>query len=276
MFKQKLIVSALLSISVSLSPVFAADAKKDDTAIDNTVVATINGEKIIVQELIMTAEQNKVNYASLNIKQKGLLLQGLINRQLVAMQAKKEKFDKSEDMQLKLKALNDSIIAASFLEQRQKDYAVSDEELQAKYQKNVKDNAQTQYKARHILVKEEAKAKEILEKVQKGEDFAKLAKENSADKGSAEKGGDLGWFNPRVMVPEFAAAVTKATKGELPKELVKSTFGYHIIIVDDSKPIDPPSFEDSKQKLESIVIKEKLSKYLEQLNQQYKVEVMLK
>ena len=179
-------------------------------------------------------------------------------------------------MQLKLTALVDSILAATYLEDMTKEVKVTEEELKALYDSNVKKNSQTQYKARHILVKEEAAAKDIIKQLSEGGDFATIAKEKSEDKGSAANGGDLGWFNTRTMVPEFAKAVEAAKVGELPQQAVKSDFGWHIILVEESKPIEPPTYESSKEKLENMIIKTKLSKYLEELNSKAKIEVKLK
>lgn len=264
--KNKLLIPALL---MGLSTAAFAE-------IDSTVVAVINGKNIIAEELKMTAQQNKVDYKSLNNNQKQLLLNGLINRQLVAMEAKNKNYDKTPEMQLKLTALVDSILAATYLEDMTKEVKVTEEELKALYDSNVKKNSQTQYKARHILVKEEAAAKDIIKQLSEGGDFATIAKEKSEDKGSAANGGDLGWFNTRTMVPEFAKAVEAAKVGELPQQAVKSDFGWHIILVEESKPIEPPTYESSKEKLENMIIKTKLSKYLEELNSKAKIEVKLK
>lgn len=264
--KQKLLIpSLLLGLSISAY-----------AEIDKTVVAVVNGKEIIAEELRMTAQQNKVDYNSLNVNQKQLLLNGLINRQLVAMEARNQKYDQTPDMKLKLTALEDSILAATFLEEMTKKVEVTEQELKDLYEKNVQQNAQNQYKARHILVKEEATAKEIIKQLAEGGDFAAIAKEKSEDKSSAEKGGDLDWFNTRTMVPEFAKAVESAKVGELPKEAVKSAFGWHVILVEDMKPIEPPTYESSKEKLETMIIKNKLTKYLEELNSKAKVEVKLK
>ncbi len=94
-----------------------------------------------------------------------------------------------------------------------------------------------QIRASHILVSDEAKAKELLKKIKAGDDFAKLAKENSSDTGSAKNGGDLGLFPRGVMVPEFEDAAFALKVGEV-SELVKSKFGYHIIKVTEIQTLD--------------------------------------
>lgn len=91
--------------------------------------------------------------------------------------------------------------------------------------------------ASHILVTDEAKAKDLLKKIKAGEDFAKLAKENSIDTGSAKNGGSLGLFPRGVMVPEFETAAFNLKIGEV-SEIVQSKFGYHIIKVDEIQTLD--------------------------------------
>ncbi|WP_110929009.1 peptidylprolyl isomerase [Bacillus massiliglaciei] len=123
-----------------------------------------------------------------------------------------------------------------------KDIKVSEDEVKKAYE-----DYKPQIKARHILVDDEKKAKEIKAKLDKGEDFAKLAKENSTDTGSAQNGGDLGWFGAGEMVPEFEETAYKLKKNEI-SDPVKSDYGYHIIQLTDKKAKE--SYEDKKAELE--------------------------
>ena len=122
------------------------------------------------------------------------------------------------------------------------DIKVTDKELQEAYK-----NAKPEIKARHILVADEKTAKEVEAKLDKGEDFAKLAKEYSTDTGSAKNGGDLGWFGAGKMVPEFEEAAYKLKKNEI-SEPVKSQYGYHIIQLLDKK--EKEAYDKMKDKLE--------------------------
>ena len=133
-------------------------------------------------------------------------------------------------------------------EKATKDVEISDEEIQKYY-----DQASQELNARHILVEDEALAKELVEKLKAGEDFAKLAKENSTDPGSAEKGGDLGWFSTGTMVPAFNDAAYALKIDEI-SEPVKSDFGYHIIQVLDKREVkDYGSLEDKKEEIREAI-----------------------
>lgn len=267
MLKPKILVS-VLALAVSCT---AALAEKMDT----NVIATVNGRDIIAQELIITAQQNKFDYNKLNTAQKKLLLNGLINRILVANEAEKMGMQNEDMFKLKMQALKDSVLAANLLEQKTRAIQISEDEIKAYYNKHIKTNVGKEYKARHILVKDEKQAQEISKELQADpKKFMQVAIKKSIDKGSAVKGGDLGWFNPATMVKPFADAVKAATKGKV-TEPVKSQFGYHIILVEDSRDIKPPSLEQTKNKIKQQLIREKISAYLDELVKKAKIEIKL-
>ncbi|MGG3999475.1 peptidylprolyl isomerase [Anoxybacillus kestanbolensis] len=130
------------------------------------------------------------------------------------------------------------------------DMKVTDEELKKYY-----NEYKPKVKASHILVDDEKTAKDIKAKLEKGEDFAELAKEYSKDTGSAQNGGDLGWFGPGKMVEEFEKAAYALKVGEI-SDPVKTQFGYHIIKVTDKE--EKKSFDEMKEEIEFEVKKSKL------------------
>ncbi|QED47127.1 peptidylprolyl isomerase [Cytobacillus dafuensis] len=131
-----------------------------------------------------------------------------------------------------------------------KDIKVTDKEVKEHY-----DNYKPQIKARHILVDDEKTANEVKKKLDEGAKFEDLAKEYSKDPGSATNGGDLGWFGPGKMVPEFEKAAYALDVNEISAP-VKSEHGYHIIQVTDKK--EKKSFEDMKDQMEYEVKVSKL------------------
>lgn len=159
-----------------------------------------------------------------------------------------------------------------------KDVKATDAEIQAYYDKN-KDTLFTapeeQVRASHILVADEAKAKELLAKIRAGEDFATLAKENSTDTVSAQQGGDLEYFGKGRMVAEFDEAVWKLKVGEV-SEPVKTQFGYHIIKMTDKIPAGPIPLTGIRNKVAEAAVSEKkqesFDKFLADLTAKYKPE----
>lgn len=129
---------------------------------------------------------------------------------------------------------------------------VSDEEVKAAY-----DKWEAPIKASHILVADETLAKSLIEKINAGEDFAALAKEHSTDTGTKENGGSLGAFKPTAMVPEFASVVKNMKTGEISQTPVKTTFGFHVIKVEENN--GKRSFDEEKEIIKQEVLETKAS-----------------
>jgi len=147
--------------------------------------------------------------------------------------------------------------------------AVEDVKVTEKELKQYYDEYKPKIRASHILVKDEKTAQDIKAKLDKGEDFAKLAKEYSQDVGSAQNGGDLGWFGPGKMVKEFEDAAYALNVGQV-SQPVKTEYGYHIIKVTDKKK--KPSYEQMKEEIEFEVKKNKI----DSAKMESKVEKLIK
>jgi len=170
--------------------------------------------------------------------------------------------------------MKQSVLANAYVRDYLKNNPVTDDMLKAEYDRikaTVKGN---QYKARHILVEKEAEAKDIIARLKKDPSaFAKLATERSKDPGSKPAGGDLGWFDPSQMVPEFGDAVAKLEKGKFTEVPVKTQFGYHVILLEDMKPVEAPPLEDVKPQLTQQVQQQNLRKQLDSLKAGAKIEM---
>ncbi|MEI7432509.1 MAG: peptidylprolyl isomerase, partial [Betaproteobacteria bacterium] len=146
--------------------------------------------------------------------------------------------------------------------------------LTAEYEKIKGAASGTEYKARHILVKQESEAKDIIAQLKKNpKAFEALAKSKSLDPGSKINGGDLGWFDPRSMVPEFGAAVAQLEKGKFTEEPVKTNFGFHVILLDDTRAKQFPSLEEVKPMLEQQLQQQNLEKLLDDLKSKAKITI---
>jgi foldase protein PrsA len=160
-----------------------------------------------------------------------------------------------------------------------KNKPVSDAEARAYYDKNPAAFAsQAQVHAAHILVavKDQALAEKLLAQVKGGADMGPLAKANSTDPGSKDKGGDLGWASPSTYVTEFATAVTEMKPGEV--RLVQSTFGWHVIKLIETKPAETKTFESVKEQIVGFLQQEQRSEqytvYIAELKKKAKVEIL--
>jgi peptidyl-prolyl cis-trans isomerase C len=205
-------------------------------------------------------------------------LDELIKKELLYQEAMKKGLDKDPDFQRKVEDFKKITLISQLLEKEiELKTQVTDQDIKNYYEKNKEDFANiSQIRASHILVKTKEEAEKILEKLRKGEDFAKIARDNSIDTGSAKNGGDLGFFSPGQMVPEFERAAARLKVGEL-SEPVKTKFGYHIIKVTDKKIGQPFDFEKVKnliyQRLTAEKQKEAFDSYIEELKKSYKIEI---
>jgi peptidyl-prolyl cis-trans isomerase C len=186
------------------------------------------------------------------------LLDEIIKRELVYQDAKKMKLDKDPEYLEKVKEFEKMTLIALILKKEVEDKAkVDDAEVKEFFDKNAdKFTIGTKIRASHILVETEDQAKKIRERIRKGESFEKMAETYSKDKGSASKGGDIGYFGSGQMVPEFERAVMGLKTNEI-SEPVKTRFGYHIIKLADVAKGETASFEQSKEPIRKQLLAEK-------------------
>jgi peptidyl-prolyl cis-trans isomerase C len=127
--------------------------------------------------------------------------------------------------------------------------------------------------ARHILVKSKEEADAIIKQLDGGADFQKLANEHTADPGGKTTGGDLGYFGPGQMVPEFEKAAFALDVGTYTKQPVQSQFGWHVIKVEDKRSQQPPAFDQVKEQFRSVVLREKYFELVKSLRSASKIEI---
>ena len=227
----------------------------------DTVVATVNGSKITLGQMIALRETLPQQYQQLpdDVLFKGIYEQ-LIQQELLAQSVK--------DLSPRALATIDNdkrgLISGIAIEAIAKQ-AVTEEALQAAYDARFKDaKPQTEYNAAHILVATQEEADKLKAELAAGADFAELAKANSTDTGSGANGGDLGWFGLGTMVKPFEDAVVAAKVGEVTGP-VKSEFGYHLILVKETRIADKPTLEQLRAELAAEIEKKAINAQLEEL-----------
>jgi peptidyl-prolyl cis-trans isomerase C len=153
-----------------------------------------------------------------------------------------------------------------------KNHPVSDEVLRKEYETVKTQMGDKEYKAHHVLVASEAEAKDIIARIKKGTKLEKIAEDKSLDTGSKNKGGELDWSPAASYVQPFAEALTKLTKGQLTEQPVKTPFGWHVIRLDDVRPLKVPPFEEIKQNLAQRVLQRQFAASVGELRSKAKVE----
>jgi peptidyl-prolyl cis-trans isomerase C len=236
-----------------------------------TSVATVDGKPISTELFDAFAKARaRKPVSELTEEQRKELLEQMINLQLTADAATKSGLDKQPDTAARIEVSRLNVLADAALENHLKGKEPTEQELRAEYETQVAAMPKLEYRARHILVATEAFATAIIEKLRKGGDFAEIARKESMD--AKENGGELGWFSPARMVPEFSAAVTSLKKGEVTQKPVKTQYGWHVIQLEDTREVAAPDYEEVKSRLGQIVQNKKLQAYLDELKKTAKIE----
>ena len=192
------------------------------------------------------------------------VLRGVISEYLLYDEALKAKTDEKDEVKKRIEEAKRKLIVRDYLESKT-DKLVSSSDVKKAYDDLVKKNKdKEEVRARHILVDSEDKAKELKKQIDDGKDFEELAKENSSDPGSKQQGGDLGYFTKERMVPEFSEAAFELKKGQV-SDPVKTSFGWHIIKVEDRRKLNPPTFNEAQDTLKSNLVEDKLNVYVNKL-----------
>ena len=238
----------------------------------NPIVARVDGVELHLSDVEAAQQALPPQAQKLSLEQiYPMLLDRLVDGALITEAGRKEHLDQDPDVQTRLKRYEDRLIQEAYLNRAIK-RAETEDRLKTRYQEMLKQKAaQEEVHARHILLASEAEAKSVIAQLDKGADFAALAKQYSTDP-NAQSGGDLGYFGHADMVPEFAAAAFSLPVGEYTKTPVKTEFGWHVIKVEDRRLGKPPSFEDAREELSQDLAHDIIEAKLQELRGAAKIE----
>ena len=256
-------ISRLLAVLLTASVAMAAHAQN---------VAVVNGVAIPQAKMDLQLKALAARGQKDSPELRNAIKDSLVTAVLIEQEATKKGLDKNPDVQAELEMARQSVIFRAYVQDYMKSNPVSDAEIKAEYDKYKATQADKEYNVRHILVKDEKTAKDIIEQLKKGAKFDKLAEKYSVDPGSKAKGGELGWNAPGNFVKPFAEAMTKLDKGQISKEPVQSDFGFHIIKLDDVRSAKVPSFEEVKPQITEFLQRKKLETMMAGLRAKAKIE----
>ena len=247
-------------------------------AAEKNVIAKINGTVITVDELKQRLGSFPKEYSDmLNTREnKVKVLNQMIDETVLLEEAKNHGYEKTDEYKAQVEAQKTRLLISFLLRDTvEKKLKVNDEDLKTYYSAHPEQFKELeQRRVRHILVKTEEEAKQVMKALKKGDDFIELARKKSVDP-SAANGGDLGWFTKGQLVPEFEAAAFALKSRDDLSEIVKTQFGYHIIKLVDTNVRQKLEFNEVKDQINRAVTAEKqkkeMDKYLEQLKEKAKI-----
>jgi len=264
-----LVASFLLALIV---PAFAQpkDKAAPQAANNDPVVARLNGQVIHLSDLqiVLHAAPPEVQQAPFE-QVYPQLLNTVASEMLLAQAARKAKVDTNPAVQLQINGL----IADAYIAQMARGQ-ITEAKLREAYDRYAKNAPQEEeISARHILVPTEQEAKDIIEQLKKGADFATLAKEKTTDPSSKASGGDLGYFKREQMLPEFANVAFALKKGEYTQAPVHTKFGWHVIKVEDRRPGKPGTYEQVAPQIARQMAQQIADQRLQELRKEGKIEL---
>ena len=267
MNKNSILAAAFLLVLPFLAGPVAAQGEDDE------VLVRVNGHEIRVSEVRLAAEAIPDELANVPASARFVfLVQYLIERHLLAQEAVRQDIQNDPQYQKLIafytaKAQRDAFFASKIQPQ------VTEQSVRAEYDKQAAavDN-QLKVHLRHILVADEATAKEVHAQLKSGADFVQLANENAPTK-DAQDGGDLGWLGVDEMFPEFIEVVTKLNQGEY-SEPVSTKFGWHVILIEEKKVIKAQPYDKVKGGLTLMLTRIKVQEVVNQLRQNAEIEIV--
>jgi peptidyl-prolyl cis-trans isomerase C len=264
---------AMMSASVNAED--ATPTANNPLANPETVIATINGVSYPLDVFrVFYNERLQQSQAENTPELQEKAFNEFLKLVVAAQEAKKRGLEQEREVQAALQLQQLAILSAAALQTMAAEATPSEAELAAEYEKFVENSQREEYKARHILVDTEEKARDLIAQLdaKKGQGFAELAKENSLGP-TAEKGGDLGWFDGRRMVKPFSDAVAAMKPGQYSKDPVKTQFGWHVILLEETRMAEPPTLEEAKPQLEASIRRAKVLEKLAALFNQATIEL---
>lgn len=253
-------------VSLLSSPVLAQGAAKGSAN-----VATVNGKAIPKSRVDFMVKAQTAQGAPDNAQLRAAIVDRLINVEVVVQEAERKGLNKSADVQSQVDLSRRQIVFQAYLEDYLKSHPIKEEALREEYSRVKGQSGGKEYKARHILVENEADAKGIIEQLKKGRTFEELAVQ-SKDIGSKDKGGELDWQPSTTYVKPFGEALEKLEKGKTTESPVQTQFGYHVIRLDDVRAAQFPEFEAVKQRITQALQNQEVERVVKELRAKAKIE----
>ncbi len=266
--KAKMLAVLLLAI-----PALAlAQGAAKDAASSKEAIAKVNGVAVPKSRFDFMMQQHLQHGQADNPQTRAQVKDELVNREIVSQEAQRMGLGKSAEVQTQLDLARQEILVGAYLRDYVKKHPISDQDIEKEYDRAKAQTGDKEYKARHILVENEDQAKDLIAQLKKGASFEDLATKNTKDTGTKEKGGDLGWNVPAVFDKTFSDAMVKLDKGKFTEAPVHTRFGYHVIRLDDVRPVQFPPLAEVKPRIQQELVQRKVDEAVRGLKAKAKVE----
>ena len=190
----------------------------------------------------------------------------LIQQTVLLQEANKAKIANKPDVKRAIENSRDQILIQGLAQDWAQKNPVSEADLKKAYDQDKAAYGDTEYQVRHILVKTEDQAKNLISRLNKGADFGKLAQEFSEDTGNKGQGGLLGWVVPRSFVPAFGASFTALKPGEIAQSPIRTQFGFHVVKLEAKRKAELyPSYESQKPVIRNALANQKVQMHFQDL-----------
>lgn len=248
-------------------------AEGESTGEEGDPIAIVNGQNLYESDLVAFLQRLPPQLQSQAQLLMPQILEQVVNNELATQAGHNAGLAQDAEVMSQLGKVEDLIVGQTYL-QRAIEEQVTDDKLEAAYQKFLEENPpQRELTARHILVETEDEAKAVIADLDGGADFAELAKEKSTGPSGAN-GGELPPFQEGQMVPEFSDAAFAMEVGTYSKEPVKTQFGYHIILLEESSMTEPPTKEAVEGELRDQLSQEAAEAVITELREGAEIEIL--
>jgi len=255
--------SATSATTTKTSPVTSAVAE--------TVIATVNGQPITKAELAVYSGQRKPPNNSPEANSDETIMTELVSLELMRQEGLSKGLDQQPMVIATIEQQERTALAGAAIQNFLANTPITDDDAKKMYDEQLGKSTR-EFNARHILVKEQDEAVAIIDLLDKGGDFSELAKEKSTGPSGAS-GGELGWFNETQMVKPFSEAAAQLEKGQYTKIPVQTQFGWHVIILDDSRESTPVPFDDVKDRIKMLLANQSMQQHVEELRNAATIEI---
>jgi peptidyl-prolyl cis-trans isomerase C len=235
-------------------------------------IARVNGKPVSKARADAMMQMQLARGTPDNEQTRNLIREELVNREIVAQEAVKAGFDKNPEVRTQIDMTSQDILVNAYVRDYLRQHPITDDDIEKEYERAKAQTPDKEYRARHILVETEDQAKDLIAQLKKGAKFDDLAAKNSKDPGTKDRGGDLDWTTPANLDRNFSEAMVKLDKGKYSETPVKTRFGWHVIQLDDVRPVRIPTLAEIKPRIQQQLVSARVEEMMRGLRSKAKVE----